>query len=299
MKEINIKRYSKYSSLILIFIILLLIIDSYNMLECNKTFPFEKSGESECIKTCTQNEISSNICIVKNKIIKNQWINNILYIGPAGFRYINIAVSESNNLYSITSSETISNERYIYILNREGNGFFSINGIKTPYLISNIRDSEKGRFESTVFIIKLYSITNYKDYLLSISKGDQNVELYDYYDGRICGMPTESIFGLNNIFSYSMAYFKLSSNDKTNTYIIGFLANEYSDEGNKNFFYLNKVKFNSTDIKTYKPDIFNKKVQSSYFNIIKFNIFYHLILIHIKRIKKNIYYDEIYFRKIH
>ena len=109
-------------------------------------------------------------------------VNNILLIGPAGYRYINIAITESNNLYAIASSETLSNTRYIFILNREGNGFFTLNdGTKSPYQSAYINDqSIKGRFESTAFTIKEHLISDYKDYLISISKGNQNVEIYDY-----------------------------------------------------------------------------------------------------------------------
>ena len=262
MKKIKIKKHSNFIFLTFKLVFLLQIIDSYNMSKCNdRNFPFQIT--SVCIEKCPPNE-SSNKCKIKNEIIETQSLNNILYIGTNGFRYINIAVTENDKLFSIVSGEPASNLRYIYILNREGIGFFSNDGNPTPYTSNNIDDPNgRGRFESTAFTIKLYSITTYKDYLISISIGNQNFELFDYYDAHLFSIPTSSIFGLSDIFSYSMAHLKLSSNDNTNTYIIGFLASESSSLGTTKNFYLNKVKFNSIDIISELPNIINQKVPSS------------------------------------
>ena len=202
-----------------------------NMLECNDTnSPFEKNGI--CVESCTTNEITVGTCEIKNEIIKNQWLNNIIYFAPGGYRYINIAVTESDNLYSITSANFATNERYLYILNREGNGFFDMgNGNKTPFKkISNVDDSEtKGRYESTSFTIKFYSnpAKSYQDFLMSISKEDQNVEIFDFYNGRISVKKVASAFGsLNNVFSYVAAHVKLSNSENLNVYLIGLLATD-------------------------------------------------------------------------
>ena len=50
---------------------------------------------------------------------------------------------------------------------------------------------------------------------MSISKADQNVEIFDFYNGRISVKKVASAFGsLNNVFSYATAHVKLSNNDK-------------------------------------------------------------------------------------
>ena len=234
-------------------IIFFKIIYYNNMLECNDTnYPLEKNGIDYCVDSCTTNEIDIGTCVIKNEIIKVQWLNNIIYFAPGGSRYINIAVSETNNLYAITSGYPPCNERYIYILDREGIGWFNgKDGNKTPFTISNISDTgNKGRYESSSFTIKLYSNQekSYQDYLMSISKADQNVEIFDFYNRIINVKQVESAFGsLSNVFSYVAAHIKLSNNDNLNIYLIGLLATEYQDSQNHiDYFYLKKTKFGDT-----------------------------------------------------
>ena len=232
---------------VLRIIIFCKIIYYNNMLECtDRNTPFERN--EVCVDTCAINETTSGTCEIKNEIIKNQWLNNIIYFAPGGYRYINIAVTESNNLYSITSANFATNQRYLYILNREGNGFFDMgNGNKTPFkTISNVGDSEtKGRYESTSFTIKFYSnpAKSYQDFLMSISKEDQNVEIFDFYNGKISLKKVVSAFGsLNNVFSYAAAHVKLFNSENLNVYLIGLLATE----SNTDYFYLKKVKFDES-----------------------------------------------------
>ena len=240
---------------VLKIIIFLKIFYCSNMIEC----PFEKN--EICVDSCTNNEITAGTCTIKNEIIKNQWLNNIIYFAPAGYRFINIAVTETNNLYSITSGNFASNERYLYILNREGNGFYDMgNGNKNPFTKSTIVDSEiKGRYESTSFTIKFYSnpAKNYQDFLMSISKGDQNVEIFDYYNGGINVKKVASAFGpLNNVFSYVAAHVKLSNNENVNVYLLGLLATD----NNIDYFYLKKAKFDES----YNAEILGETKVESY-----------------------------------
>ena len=230
---------------VLRIIIFCKIIYYNNMLECtDRNTPFERN--EVCVDTCAINETTSGTCEIKNEIIKNQWLNNIIYFAPGGYRYINIAVTGTNNLYAITSGNFATNQRYLYILNREGIGWFNGNdGNKTPFTITSVTDSEtKGRYESTSFIIKFYNPTySYQDYLMSISKDDQNVEIYDFYAGIIDVKKVASAFGsLNNVFSYVAAHVKLSNSENLNVYLIGLLATE----NNIDYFYLKKVKFDES-----------------------------------------------------
>ena len=249
----------KFISLLRI-IIFFKIFHYNNMLECNdKNTPFEKN--EICVDSCTTKEITAGICKIKNEIIKKQWLNNIIYFAPAGCRFINIAVTETNNLYSITSANYATNERYIYILNREGNGFFNEdNGNKNPFKkIEKVDDPQtKGRYESTSFTIKSYNPAySYQDYLISISKGDQNVEIFDFYNGQINVKKVASAFdSLNNVFSYVAAHVKLSNNENLNIYLIGLLAKD----NNIDYFYLKKVKFSNS----YEAEIIKETKIESY-----------------------------------
>ena len=62
-----------------------------------------------------------------------------------------------------------------YILNNEGYGLFDKNN---PFITLKVDDPEKkGRFESDLLLIKLFSSDDNKEYLMSLSLGVQNVEL--------------------------------------------------------------------------------------------------------------------------
>ena len=241
-------------------IIFFKLIHNNNMLECNDTArPFEKNGY--CADSCSTNEIDIGTCVIRNEKIKVQWLNNIIYFAPAGYTYINIAVTESNNLYVITSGYPSSNERYIYILNREGIGWFD----GSPFTISYVNDSgNKGRYESSAFTIKLYSNKekSYQDYLMSISKAEQNVEILDFYNGRIIVKEVVSAFGsLSNVFSFVCAHVKLLNNDNLNIYLIGLLAIEYQDAQNHiDYFYLKKTKFEDT----LEPEVIKETKTKAY-----------------------------------
>ena len=258
MKGIKIK----FISSLKIIIFFKIIYYTY-MLECNDTnIPLEKNGI--CVDNCTTNEITAGTCKINNEIIKVQWLNNIIYFAPAEYIYINVAVTETNNLYAITSDISPSNKRYLYVLNGEGNGFFG-NEITTPFnIISNVGDSEtKGRYESTSFTFKFYNPQkSYHEFLMSISKKDQNVEIFDFYNSKILAKKLISYFGpLDNIFSYVTAHLKLSNNEKLNVYLIGLLATESQDlDNNIDYFYLKKVKFNES----YDAEIINETKVESY-----------------------------------
>jgi len=83
---------------------------------------------------------------------------------------------------------------------------------------------------------------------MRISKEDQNVEIFDFYNSKILVKKLISYFGpLDNIFSYVTAHLKLSNNEKLNVYLIGLLAIENQDlDNNIDYFYLKKVKFNES-----------------------------------------------------
>jgi len=101
---------------------------------------------------------------------------------------------------------------------------------------------------------------------MSISKDDQNVEIFDFYNAKIDVKKVSSAFGsLNNVFSYVAAHVKLSNDENLNVYLIGLLATE----SNIDYFYLKKVKFdesyNAGIIKDTKVEAYSgSKIVSCY-----------------------------------
>ena len=235
------------------YLYFLQIIPYCKLSKCNNIdLPLLK-GE-ECIATCTSDEISKKICIIDNEIIKIQWLNNIVYL-TYEYTYINVASStENNNLYFLSSEFPASNNRFLYLLNNEGYGLLDVNN---PIKIIEIDDPlTKGRFDSEIFLVKLYESDDDKEYLTSISIADQNIEIYEldsekYYYDRI-----NKIFGdLINIYTSVGVHLKLNSamSDNKNTYLIGILACEYPGGKEEEHFYLRKVNFTSINIQKTPP----------------------------------------------
>ena len=83
-------------------LLLFIIIISYCIsIQCDdRENPFLKNNQ--CSSTCYEGED----CIVNNEIIKTQWLNNIIYIDGDGFSFTNVATSEKNNLFLLSSGYT-------------------------------------------------------------------------------------------------------------------------------------------------------------------------------------------------
>ena len=247
-------------NILLRFISLLTIINTY-VSQCSKDKPFFK--EKSCQSTCTSEELKSEKCIISNGIIKVQWLNNIIYFGEMSYNYINIETSENDDLLAEVSYYPKTNNRYFYGLTKEGKGFFKRNNEVTAFYKIELKDpNNKGRFESEIFSFKLDSSKDDKIYLLSLSKGDQYVEIYDFYNDNSYfvtnDIPFERLYNIHQLVS---PHFKLR-NKNNNNYFLGLLTTEYK-EGEENtkdsdYFYLRKVKFNSLDINNTFPVIYNK-----------------------------------------
>ena len=239
-------------------IILLLEIKFCLFSECERTTPFLKNNI--CVSSCTTEELNTGICTIDNEIIKTQWLNNIINIGGQNYLYINIETSENENLYCLVSGYPKSNVRIIYILNKEGYGLFN----KTnPFINLTINDPNvKGRYESEISTIKLEN--DNKEYILSISKTSQFVELYDLYENNIFFNDVSSNFGQSSgIFTVVGPHLKLHSYDNQNIYLFGILGSEYTSNNTKNYFYLIKAKFTYLDISISLPIIDIKKIECS------------------------------------
>ena len=240
------------STLLLIsFIIFLSKIDDSSSIECDdRNTPFLKEGI--CCSSCSRDEIKEGKCEIKNKIIKNQWLNNIIGIGDNGYIYSTITTSENDYLYFLTSSFPESNVRKFYILDNEGIGAFNEGN---PFIDIQIYDQEtKGRFESEIFCIKLSTENTNKEYLMSISKGNQNVETYDFYENMNYFNNIEETFsGIIASFNTIWPILKLNSSNNQNIYLFGFQAHEFDEDTRKSYFYVKKVSFSSIDIKTKLP----------------------------------------------
>ena len=235
-----------FSLFVLKYILIFNMIKLCSFIQCDRDKPFLK--EDTCIPSCKTEEINKGICIINNDIIKAQWLNNIIIIGGKEFIYVNVESSETNNLYYLVSSFPASNERMFYILNNEGYGLFDKNN---PFITLKVDDPEKkGRFESDLLLIKLFSSDDNKEYLMSLSLGVQNVELYDFYNKNIYSNSMEKTFGQTNINTLIGSHLKLKlfSEQNQNIYLFGILAHKYPTSAGEPNLFLKKVKLYSLDI---------------------------------------------------
>ena len=68
------------------FIILIKITIIKN--ECDEKYPF-KTYIGGCSSSCSKYEAENNECILDNSIIKEQYLNNIIFLGEEGKSYFN------------------------------------------------------------------------------------------------------------------------------------------------------------------------------------------------------------------
>ena len=247
--------FTNISSLFIFkYILIFNLITLCSFMECDRDIPFLK--EDTCISYCKTEEINKGICIINNDIIKTQWLNNIIIIGGKDYIYVNVESSEANNLYYLASSFPASNERLFYILNNEGYGLFDKNN---PFITLTVKDTEKkGRYESDLLPIKLFSSDENKEYLISLPLGIQNAELYDFYNKNIYVNKMEKTFGQTNINTLIGTHLKLKlfAKQNQNIYLIGILAHKYPTSAGEPNMFLKKVNFYSLDISIHmKPKV--------------------------------------------
>ena len=248
----------KFTTFYILRTIILFKYINYIVSECPKEMPFLQNGN--CKEACNNTDNSLE-CILNNEILKAQYLNNIIYIGTHDYHYINIIISETDDLICLTSCYPENNTRILFGLNKKGNGYFTFQSKKSKNNILEINDTEKvGRFESQIYMLKLFNSNN--DYLLSVSKCNQYIELYDLQNSKIYFEKLTNIFANSNTYQEIGTILKLKNNTQ-NTYIIGFLLTEYFrylynyELFKTNYFYLIRIEF--TDLNINKNKIDRKK----------------------------------------
>ena len=216
----------------------------------NEKEPFLKNGI--CISFCSKEEIELNQCIIDNEKVKIQYISNWIIIGEEGYRYINIDSDEYNNIVVQTSKSEKSGDRYFYGLQKNGRYLFKDdNQNDSPYLIitkDKIGNSE--RFEGESLFIKLCkknglsSDTN--NYFLSIAKGGQNAELFDFKN-KDCSKKASEIFIDENIYS-DRGTFQRIINKENNEYTYLYLFSAVIKDENKYKLFLKTFYFPNNNL---------------------------------------------------
>ena len=160
----------------------------------------------KCINTtCEKYEFDSGKCVIDNDIIRDQTFTSVVKFTEINPDFISICSTVNGNLIVISTiwSKTL---KYFYGLKKNGRPYFYNNNEETSFEQS---DSDKGRFESNIFGIKLNGTKDDKEYIISFGKDDSNFELYDfenkdnqvyYQDGKVFFQTTSNFFERGSIF---------------------------------------------------------------------------------------------------
>ena len=242
-----------FLSLYMKFNIFIILINPIILSECNYTFPIMKN--KKCINTtCQKNEFNSGICILENDIIKDQAFTSVVKFTDANTDFIAVCCTSNDNLV-VTSTIWGNTLKYFYGLKKNGRPYFYNNNEETLFAESI---SDKGRFESNIFDIKLNGTNDDKEYIISLGKDDSNFELYDFEnkDNPVYYQDRKEFFQTKNDFFQRGCIFKLKSKD--DYYVIGLMAisNQIAN------FYLIKLLFNSKDIVNNSPIVDIKRFES-------------------------------------
>ena len=216
-------------------------------ISCNLTHPILKNGKCEYI-FCSQEEFKSSICIIKNEIIKTQWLTSFIPISDLNYRYISPTISKNNDLIILTTKSTGSPTRKFFGINKDGRYYFKdSNDEEYPYFSINAGEGENTdlhMYDNIGAIIKLENDEN--DYFIIVGVyGTSYTELIDFKNRIINRMASNSFYRFP-IFSEIGTIFEMSKDfsDNKKYYIFSFtvLSESY-------YFYLTKIMtFNSTDI---------------------------------------------------
>ena len=240
-KLIQEKYLEKIHSIIKIITLLYLINPIINQ-NCERELPILKGGNC-VLEYCTKHEFKNKTCVKDNQIVKTQWLNNIIWIGDKDFIYINLANNSNGDMIIETTSYPGTEKRYFYGINKDGNPFFKDNNFFSLIRVTNQEgNSNKGRYEGEIFFVKTTNDKN--EYLVSVGKNSQFVEVYDFNNSGVLSQKScSSLFGRTVIgLRGSVINYELNENSFI---IYGFISN--------NFFCLKKMQFTSGNIINNNP----------------------------------------------
>ena len=257
--------YIKIFNILFLLLFIFKIIESQN-LECGKNEPFLKSNRCTS-EPCPKEGLNSNDCIINNKMIKTQWLNNIILIGGLGFRYLYFANYSNGDMVIGIASNPIKPERVFFGLTHDGKPLFKENEEEKFFKSINITDDNYQQYEGEGFIIKSNFAETYgKEYFFMVSKVGCNAEIFDFTNNRAYAKTSSSFTGLVYLYSNRNGFVSLESVSSEYSYLYSFVAG-HVDEGNRVHFQIHK--FNSiNDFKYTNTLIKEISVQKAYGNMV-------------------------------
>ena len=149
----------------LCFCIFIILINPFILSECNYTHAIMKNG-NYINTTCQKYEFNSGICILENDIVRDQNLTTVVIFTEENSSFITLCTIHNGNLIFlyVLWNQTL---KYFYGLKKNDRPYFYKDNEESLFAES---DSNKGRFESNIFGIKLNGSNSDKQYIISFGK---------------------------------------------------------------------------------------------------------------------------------
>ena len=199
--------------------------------ECPIDNPIFKNATNSCvIDYCTNEQFNNKECIISNKIIKKQWMNDISIFGISNSPIYH-SIGKGTNNDSFFEANFEKNQKIFYSLENDGRGFMDESQFK--HLTYNNINNLFNTYGNSA----LFTFNNHKCFF-KISFYE-SIEVYDLVEKKFTNSKIENVLGYNiksyhnsllrtneeNVFIYTyitsgnylaMIKFKLISNDASN-----------------------------------------------------------------------------------
>ena len=225
---------------------------------CERNNPIFKDNKCNSI-FCTKNEFNSSICSIENEIIKTQWLNNFISLEISYLRYVSFASFSNGDM--ILQIGTFPNSYFRIFIGFQKNGrcLFK-NHSAYHYLFHAEQDIDiYEKYESENIVIRPSGNKNNKskEYLMSVSKMNSFVEIYDFENDKIYQKILYDFSKMKYIDSYQNMAIPLFSNTSDYYYLFGFIGNNSDFHEQK--FIIQKHIFNSIE-NFHEKETLNKSI---------------------------------------
>ena len=177
------------------------ILLNFSLNDCNeRSYPIFISSNETCeMKFCTEEEFDNNVCVKDNEIIRVQWLNNIIKLGPIKCRNSKLAKFQDGSIAIFTGEKKKTPIFLIYnfyILKENGREFSIIQVFYTPEGYGGLSTSAHGDLSSNIdegemLVIK---IKNNEEIVFNVGKLLEYTELYDLTNKKIYLVQTKDFF---------------------------------------------------------------------------------------------------------
>ena len=224
MKLVFFNSFKIFISKLILFKLSLIfsIYSRVSLTECSKDKPFLKDGK--CFNRFESN-CTFDTCLIGNKTVKTQLLNNVIKAGGKDSRYVSFASNQNGDLIFSTFSFPKSTKRIFYGIKSDGRPLFKNKINEECYSkILNSTNNSLFSYEYESLIIKLSGNNNTcKEYLLTVGKSKSNAEIYDFDNNEIYDKDIASFAKNQEVASFRNLAIFFYSEGNNYYYLFGFI----------------------------------------------------------------------------